>query len=51
MGTSLSVAPVAHIPAMLRHIPSGMINAEPVMAQGVWDVLVQGTCDEAIHSM
>ena len=51
MGTSLSVAPVAHIPAMLRHIPSVMINAEPVMAHGVWDVLVQGACDEAIHSM
>lgn len=51
MGTSLSVAPVAHIPMMLRHIPSVMINAEPVMAQGVWDVLVQGACDDAIRSM
>ena len=28
-----------------------MINAEPVMAQGMWDVLVQGACDEAISSM
>jgi NAD-dependent SIR2 family protein deacetylase len=51
MGTSLSVAPVAHIPMMLRHIPSIMINAEPVMAHGVWDVLVQGACDDAIRSM
>ena len=51
MGTSLSVAPVAHIPMMLQHIPSIMINAEPVMAHGVWDVLVQGACDDAIRSM
>jgi NAD-dependent SIR2 family protein deacetylase len=51
MGTSLSVAPVAHIPLMLRHIPSILINAEPVMPHGVWDVIVHGACDDAIHAL
>ena len=36
---------------MLRHIPSILINAEPVMAHGVWDVLVEGACDDAIHEL
>jgi len=51
MGTSLSVAPVAHMPSMLQHIPSIIINAEPVMPDGVWDVFVHGACDDAIHSL
>ena len=40
MGTSLSVAPVSHIPAALRHVPSVFINAERVPAchEGLFDV-------------
>ena len=51
MGTSLSVAPVAHIPLMLHHVPSILINAEPVMGQGMWDILVHGECDEAVGAL
>ena len=36
---------------MLRHIPSILINAEPVMPHGVWDVIVHGACDDAIHAL
>ncbi|KAJ1494935.1 DHS-like NAD/FAD-binding domain-containing protein [Baffinella frigidus] len=53
MGTSLSVAPVSHIPAALRHIPSVFINAESVSAcdEGLFDVFVRGACDDAIRNI
>ena len=36
---------------MLPHIPSILMNAERVMAEGVWDVLVHGACDDAIEQL